>query len=101
METSSQITKTSIILTNTDTWDDWLGNIRRLAIIAKIWEYVNPDLAEVPQLTKPVLPTYSQVKANATTFAELTQAEQEEWHRINRQYVGQNDDYKRKRRAIN
>ena len=83
---STQITKTSIILTSTDIWDDWLGNIRRLALSADIWDHVNPDIQEdeVPLLEKPDLPTYSQVKEDATTFANLNAAEKEEWNRLNR-----------------
>jgi len=34
---------------------------------------------EVIPLTKPPFPTYSQVNAAATTFANLDPAEQEEW----------------------
>ena len=51
-------------------------------------------------MIKPEFPTYRQVKATATTFAELNLSEKEEWQRINRQYTEQNDEYKRKRRAL-
>ena len=100
---STQITKTSIILTSTDIWDDWLGNVRRLALSADIWDHVNPDMQEdeVPLLEKPDLPTYSQVKEDATTFANLNAAEKEEWNRLNCQYSEDNDEYKRKRKALN
>ena len=101
MDFRTQISKTSIILTDADKWDDWLGNIRRIALSADIWEHINPNVNEVIPLTKPPFPTYSQVNAAATTFANLDPAEQEEWRRINRLYAEQNDDYKRKLRAIN
>jgi hypothetical protein len=99
MDSIQQVSKTSIILINTETWDDWFGNIRRLALSADIWDLINPDTDEVV-LTKPEFPTYRQVKSTATTFAELNPSEKEEWHRINRQYTEQNDEYKRKRRAL-
>jgi hypothetical protein len=51
-------------------------------------------------LIKPEFPTYRQVKAAATTFAELNAPEKEEWQRINRQYTEQNNEYKRKRRVL-
>jgi len=101
MDSRTQISKTSIILTNADKWDDWLGNIWRIALSADIWEHINPNVNEVIPLTKPPFPTYSQVNAAATTFANLDPAEQEEWWRINRLYVEQSDDYKWKLRAMN
>ena len=99
MDTIQPISKTSIILTNTDTWDDWFGNTRRLALSADIWEHINPDTDEV-QLIKPRIPTYDEVKEGATTFASLNSNEKEEWQRINRQYADENDEYKRKRKAL-
>ena len=86
-------------MTNTDTWDDWFGNIRRLALSADIWNHINPDTDEVV-LIKPEFPSYRDVKSTATTFAELNTSEKEEWQRINRQYSEQNDEYKRKRKAL-
>ena len=99
MDSTQQVSKTSIILTNTETWDDWSGNIRRIALSADIWDLINPDTDEVV-LIKPEFPTYRQVKATATTFAELNPSEKEEWQRINRQYTEQNNEYKRKRRVL-
>src|SRR5436190_8605978 len=98
---AKQISKTSIILTSTDTCDDWISNIRRLAISADIWDHINPDTHDVIPLNKPGFPTYSLVKAGATAFSSFTLEEQEEWQRINRRYTEDNDDYKRKRRAMN
>jgi len=62
MDSRTQISKTSIILTDADKWDDWLGNIRRIALSADIWEHINPNVNEVIPLTKPPFPTYSQLK---------------------------------------
>ena len=101
MDFKTQISKTLIILTDADKWDDWLGNIWWIALSADIWEHINPNVNEVTTLTKPPFPTYSQVNAAATTFANLDPAEQEEWRRINRLYAEQSDDYKRKLRAMN
>jgi hypothetical protein len=91
MDSIQQVSKTSIILTNTETWDDWSGNIRRIVLSADIWDLINPDTDEVV-LSKPEFLTYRQVKAAATTFAELNASEKEEWQRINRQYTEQNDE---------
>ena len=101
MDSRTQISKTSIILTDADKWDDWLGNIRWIALSADIWEHINPNVNEVIPLTKPPFPTYSQVNTAATTFANLNPTEQEEWQWINRLYMEQSDDYKQKLRAMN
>jgi hypothetical protein len=100
MDSIQQVSKTSIILTNTETWDDWFGNIRRIALSADIWNLINPDTDEAV-LIRPEFPSYGQVKPTATTFAELNASEREEWQRINRQYTEQNDEFKQKRKALN
>ena len=48
MESKKQITKTSIILTDSDKWDDRMGTIRRIALGANIWENIDPGKDEVP-----------------------------------------------------
>src|SRR5438270_6780560 len=70
---------------------------------ADIWDHINPDTEsdDVIPLNKPGFPTYSLVKAGATAFSSFTLEEQEEWQRINRRYTEDNDDYKRKRKAMN
>ena len=100
MDSKKQISKTSIILTDADKWDDWLGNVRRIALSADIWEHIDPSKDEA-LLIKPPLPIYGQVKATATTFAEFTADEKEEWHRLNQHFAEENDSYKRKRKAMN
>jgi hypothetical protein len=86
-------------LINTETWDDWFGNIRQLVLSTDIWDLINPDTDEVV-LIKLEFPTYRQVKSTATTYAELNISEKEEWQRINHQYTEQNNEYKCKRRAL-
>ena len=97
---AKQISKTSIILTGTDTWDDWMSNIRRLALFADIWDHINPDNDAI-LLNKPGFSTYSLVKASTTAFSSFTLEEQEEWQHINHRYTKNNDDYKRKCKAMN
>ena len=71
MDSIKNTTKTAIILTEPDRWDDWLASIRRLALGANIWVHINPDTIEVP-LVEPIEPDYSQVKASATIFVDLS-----------------------------
>jgi hypothetical protein len=97
---SKKTTTTAIILTDADKWDDWFASIRRLALGANIWVHINPDTVEVP-LVEPTIPDYSQVKAGATTFADLSAAEQGEWNRLNQRYADQETKYGRKCKAIN
>ena len=95
--------KSSTILTGADNWEEWLGNIRRLAKNADIWDSIDPTKGEneVIQLSKPKSPEYSQVKASATTFAELDPAKREEWNRLNKLYIEQVNEFQQKRRLMN
>jgi hypothetical protein len=42
----SEVTKTSIILRGSDSWDNWIEIIESAALKAHIWTAVNPDLLD-------------------------------------------------------
>lgn len=58
--------KSLTILSGPSDWDEWIGIIRTNAIAADIWPYINPSVQddnEPPMLTKPKLPTPTDIKA--------------------------------------
>ena len=69
----SEVTKTSIILRGSDSWDNWIEIIKSAALKAQIWTAVNPDLLdqeptdEVPasecrtKIKEPVMPTMATI----------------------------------------
>jgi hypothetical protein len=53
----SQAVKVSVVLNSKDDWRLWYEAIQTSAILAGIWEYINPDIVlkpEVPQ--QPAIP---------------------------------------------
>jgi hypothetical protein len=70
----SDVTKTSIILRGSDSWDNWIEIIKSAALKAQIWTAVNPDLLDqepsdqVPasecctKIKEPVMPTIADIR---------------------------------------
>jgi hypothetical protein len=42
----SKVTKTTIILKGSDSWDNWIEIVKSAALKAQIWTTVNPDLLD-------------------------------------------------------
>ncbi|KAI1559418.1 hypothetical protein PtrEW7m1_011899, partial [Pyrenophora tritici-repentis] len=58
-ESSSLVTKTTVILEKPSDWQEWLFLRRDKATLNGIWEYCNPDMSqhELKKLIEPVRPT--------------------------------------------
>ena len=67
-----------------------------------IWKYIDLSTIEedIPPFLRPTRPTYSMVRATATTYGDLDAAEREEWVWLNREYAEENDEFKRKKKSL-
>jgi hypothetical protein len=56
--------KFAIILSSMDDWYPWIELVESEALKHKIWDFINPDTpeAELPKLTMPKEPTYSDIR---------------------------------------
>jgi hypothetical protein len=64
--------KVTVYLASRKDWDNWFPVTKSTAKALKIWEYVNPDLDAEPTLPNtPIKPSVSEIKADATTIADL------------------------------
>ncbi|KAF2835308.1 hypothetical protein M501DRAFT_999363 [Patellaria atrata CBS 101060] len=53
MSSSTLTSKSSIILNSSSDWNTWIGLIKGKAEASKVWKYVNPDIAEPPEIDQP------------------------------------------------
>jgi hypothetical protein len=77
---SSVIQRTTVILSGSNDWDEWLEVIKTKAEARKVWEFVNPALAkeDLKKLTQPEIPKAKDINPEKTTVAELTDVELDE-----------------------
>ena len=74
------VQKTSVILSSSADWEEWLEIVKTKALSGEVWDYVNPQTpkAILPALTQPVIPRPADVKDSATRLLELDIDEKEE-----------------------
>jgi tRNA(Ser,Leu) C12 N-acetylase TAN1 len=46
----------SVTLNGPSDWDKWVEVVKTLALVSKVWDYINPSKDEVPTLEEPLLP---------------------------------------------
>jgi hypothetical protein len=61
---------TIVVLEGPRNWDLWIYKVQRLAEAADVWEYINPALATVPELSKPERPARPDPAADADAQAQ-------------------------------
>ena len=61
---------TIVVLEGPRNWDLWIYKVQRLAEAADVWEYINPAIATVPELSKPERPTQPDPTADAEAYAQ-------------------------------
>jgi hypothetical protein len=73
-ESDSAMTCITVILDTPNDWLSWLFIRKDSCRRHELWQYVNPDTLkeDLPQLIAPVEPQYTDYKANATRFADLS-----------------------------
>jgi hypothetical protein len=105
--------KTIVILNSSEDWDIWIQTIKTAAAKRRIWDYINPDLprtinpATMPQqtqtvktLVKPVRPTHTSVRANTTSYDDLTDGERYRLKILDEDYRLDRKSYEEKEEAI-
>jgi hypothetical protein len=82
-----------ITLTHPEDWEPWLAQLRAVAD-TKIWPHIDPDkpAPEEGLLTEPIRPAFRDFAASATTYAELTAAQQKGYDN-SRKYYDQDMKY--------
>jgi hypothetical protein len=48
--------KVSVVLSNTNDWDEWIEVVKVHALAEEVWEYVAPSKDQVPTLKEPRCP---------------------------------------------
>jgi hypothetical protein len=53
--------KVSIILNNSNDWDEWIEVVKVYALSGEVWDHINPSKDTVPALVEPTLPSSTDV----------------------------------------
>ena len=81
----------SPILRNIEDWEPWLLVIKTMASPGNcppVWDYINPDSATQPiEPVHPTRPAISEVKAEATSYANLNALEQRTYDFMYKMYM--------------
>jgi hypothetical protein len=79
--------KAPIILNQSDDWPLWFSQVRTLALVKDVWNYVNPDLPTEPELpTRPVRPTIQAIDPHAISDDQFNDKQRERWREKRRDY---------------
>jgi hypothetical protein len=96
----STLQKVSVVLSNTNDWDEWIEVVKVHALTGKVWEYVDPSKVEVPVLKEPTLPRPEDVKAGITSYGRLSAEEKDDYKMLRQDYKLEMDRYTRKKSAL-
>ena len=97
MSTSQKI---SVTLNGLSDWDEWIEVVKTLALVGKVWDYVDPSKDEVPALEEPKPPQPKDSNDQISTFGQLSQEEREEYRILRQDYKRQRDLYDRRDNAL-
>lgn len=94
--------RTTIILSSSGDWDEWLEVVKTKAEAGKIWEYVDPSKAkdELKVLSKPEVPRAKDVNPAKTTVANLSDDELDELKLLRYDFKHQLQLYERQDAAL-
>jgi hypothetical protein len=92
--------KISVTLNGPSDWDEWIKVVKTLALIGKVWDYVDPTKDEVPALEEPLPPQPKDVNDQTATFGDLFQEKREEYRILKQNYKWQRDLYDRRNNAL-
>jgi hypothetical protein len=93
--------KAPIILNQSDDWPLWFSQVRTLAIVKDVWNYVNPDLPSEPELpTRPIRPTVQAIDPRAISDDQFDDKQRERWREKRRDYELDLRDYNQINTAI-
>jgi len=92
--------KVSVVLSNTNDWDEWIEVVKVHALAGEVWEYVDPSKDQVPTLEEPKLPRPEDVKPGATSYGQLSTEEKDDYKMLRQDYKLDLDRYTRKKNAL-
>jgi hypothetical protein len=93
---------TTVILSTSADWDEWLELMKTKAIGEKVWKYLDPSTPkdQLPTLIEPVRPTPADVNPNKTLLSQLDEDEKDELELRREQYRDELAKYNRQETAI-
>src|SRR5205809_7613420 len=92
--------KMSIILSGPKDWDDWIKVVKTKALVAKIWDYVDPDVSPEKVLSEPNEPTHQIVNPTAKSIDNLNQLQLQRLHILLSKYTRELSVYQLKDKAL-
>ncbi|KAI0604184.1 hypothetical protein TUN205_11570, partial [Pyrenophora tritici-repentis] len=102
-ESSSLVTKTTVILEKPSDWQEWLFLRRDKATLNGIWEYCNPDMSqhELKKLIEPVRPTPATVAEGVTLRSQLTHEQRLDYQDLLDAWEYDQKTYLHRQKALN
>ena len=92
--------KVSVILNNSNDWDEWIEVVKVHALSGEVWDHVDPSKETVPALVEPTLPDSTDVNPAAATYGQLSAEEKDNYKILRQNYKLDLDRYNRKRNAL-
>jgi hypothetical protein len=92
--------KVSVVLSNTNDWDEWMEVVKVHALVGEVWEYIDPSKDQVPILVEPKLPRPEDIHPEATSYRQLSTEEKDDYKMLRQDYKLDLDRYTRKRNAL-
>ena len=78
--------KVSVVLSNTNDWDEWIQVVKIHALAGEVWDYVDPSKDAVPTLEEPALPKPADVRQDAITYGQLSAEEKDDYKMLRQNY---------------
>ena len=75
LNSSQQSQKTSVILSDSSDWDEWIEVIKTAALSGKVWDLIDPNTSknEISQLVEPQAPKPAEVDPLKANFSDLNE----------------------------
>ena len=91
----------SVILTDSASWSRWIDTIKRLAVPAGIWRYIDPDaLIPLSPPLEPIQPTLASLFPGVERFSALNTDQQKDLNYAREEYKYDLDRFKRQEAAF-
>ena len=74
----STTARVSVVLRAPEDWEEWMLVVNTMARRGGVMDLVDVNAAELPEPTRPILPTYSAVKATAASMKDVDTNEQKD-----------------------
>jgi len=92
---STKTNSVSIVLRDDKDWDDWIEVIQFIAIVSKIWAYIDPTNINPLLLEKPLIPIPQSVNPGATYYTSLINNEKEQIKFVQILYIELNKSFEK------